>query len=61
VSWLLQHWIGYFHAGARTALLVAAHYLFPQHRFIVIPLLIVAVYIVTIAVFEQRWRRMGTS
>jgi hypothetical protein len=58
VSWLLQHWIGYFHAGARTALLVAAHYLFPQHRFIVIPLLIVAVYVVTIAVFEQRWRRM---
>ncbi len=58
VSWLLQHWIGFFHAGARTLLLVAAHYLFPQQRFVVIPLVIVAIYAVTIVVLEQRWRRV---
>ncbi|BCS31260.1 hypothetical protein TBR22_A04600 [Luteitalea sp. TBR-22] len=58
VSWLLQHWVGYFHAGARTLLLVAAHYLFPGQRFIVLPLVIVAVYAVTIVALEQRWRAL---
>jgi len=57
VSWLLQHWIGIFHAATRTVLIVAAHYLFPQQRFIAIPLVIVAIYAVTIVVLEQRWRR----
>jgi len=57
VSWLLQHWIGIFHGATRTVLIVAAHYLFPQQRFIAIPLVIVAIYAVTIVVLEQRWRR----
>jgi hypothetical protein len=56
ISWFLQHWVGIFHGATRTVLILAAHYLFPQHRFVVIPLVIVAIYAVTIAVLEQRWR-----
>lgn len=56
VSWFLNHWIGYFHAGVRTAAIVAAWYVFPEQRFVVIPLVIIAVYSVTIVVLERRWR-----
>ncbi len=56
-SWVIQHWIGAFHAIARTLALVAAWYLFPEQRFVLIPALIVAIYIVTILVLELRWRR----
>ena len=59
VSWLIDHWVGYFHAGVRTVALVAAHYAFPEHRFIVLPLVIVAVYLFTMVVLEQRWRRLA--
>lgn len=49
---------GYVHAGLRTAGVVAAWYAWPSHRFVAVPLVIVAVYLVTIAVLEQRWRSM---
>jgi len=57
MSWLMDHWVGLFHAIARTALVTAAWYLFPGARFVVIPFVIVAIYGVTILVLEQRWRR----
>lgn len=55
-SWMIQHSIGLFHGIARTALVVTAWYLFPAHRFVVIPALIVAVYVVTIFVLARRPR-----
>lgn len=58
LSWIIQHWIGIFHAVARTALVVAAWYLFPQDRFVAVPLVIIAMYVVTIAVLERRWRAL---
>lgn len=61
VSWLIEHWIGYFHAGVRTVLLVAAHYAFPQQRYLVLPLVIIAIYAVTIVVLERRWRRLPAT
>src|SRR5690606_2049904 len=36
-SWIIQHWIGTFHGIIRTLLIVAAWYLFPEQRFVVIP------------------------
>lgn len=57
-SWLIEHWIGTFHALARTALVTACWYLFPALRFVVIPAVIVAIYAVTIIVLEARWRSM---
>lgn len=55
-SWLIQHRIGLFHGIARTVLIVAAWYLFPDHRFVVIPAVIVAIYLVTIYVLVKRPR-----
>ena len=43
-SWIIQHWVGIFHTVARTALVTAASYLAPHHRFVVIPAVIVGVY-----------------
>jgi hypothetical protein len=56
-SWILQHWVGYFHAICRTVLILVAWYAFPAQHFQVIPAIIVALYIITILVLERRWRR----
>ncbi len=56
ISWVLQHWIGVAHGAARTVSVLAAWYLFPDHRFVVIPAVIVALYLVAIVVLEARWR-----
>lgn len=59
LSWAIQHWVGIFHGVARTVTILAAWYLFPEHRFVVIPAIIVAIYIVTIIVLERRWREVN--
>ena len=53
-SALLNHWVGLFHGIARTVLLVFAHYAFPDLRFVLIPAIIVAIYLVTIVVLHRR-------
>ena len=55
-SWMLQHWVGLFHAISRTILIVAAWYLFPARRFVVIPAIIVVIYLITILVLLRRPR-----
>jgi hypothetical protein len=57
LSWTIGHWIGWFHTVSRTALIVAAWYAFPDQRFVLIPAIIVAVYVVTMVVLERRWRQ----
>lgn len=58
VSWIIRHWIGIAHAVSRTALVLAAWYLFPAQRFVVIPAVIVAIYVCTMLVLESRWRAL---
>ena len=58
LSWIIDHWIGTFHALARTVLVTVSWYLFPAFRFILIPAVIVVIYAVTIVVLESRWRRI---
>ncbi len=58
LSWIIQHWIGIFHSVVRTVGVTAAWYLFPEHRFQMIPLVIVLVYAVTILILESRWRQV---
>ena len=58
-AWLMRHWIGAFHAIARTVLVLAAWLAWPEARFIAVPAVIVAIYAVTIVVLERRWRRLG--
>lgn len=55
-SWMIQHWIGLFHGITRTVLIVAVWYRFPGHRFVVVPVVIVAIYLVTIYVLLKRPR-----
>ncbi len=57
-SWIVQHPIGVIHAVTRTLGIVAVWYGFPEQRFVLIPAVIVAVYIVTIIVLEYRYRQI---
>ena len=54
---MIGHWVGLFHGISRTLIVLAAWYLFPEHRFVAIPAVVVAVYLVTIWVLESRARR----
>ena len=58
MGWIIQHWIGAFHAIGRTALLLALHYAFPEDRYVAVPLGAVAMYLLTIPVLEHRWRKL---
>lgn len=55
-SWIIRHWIGTFHAFARTVLCLIAWFLFPDQRFVMIPAIIVVVYLITIYVLAKRPR-----
>lgn len=54
LSWMIQHWVGLFHGIARTGLVVAAWHLVPGHRFVAIPVVVVVVYLVSIAALVIR-------
>ena len=54
VSWIIDHWVGVFHAVVRTALVLSLWFLLPEYRFIVIPFTIVGIYMVTIAILINR-------
>ena len=57
VGWIMRHWIGYFHAVGRTALVTVAWFLLAEHphlRFVVIPAVVVGIYAVTIYVMATR-------
>lgn len=58
-SWIIQHWVGTFHAIFRTLLIVAAWYMFPQQSFVVIPAVVVIVYAISIYTLEMRWRKLS--
>lgn len=55
-SGMIQHWVGLFHGITRTVLIFVVWYLFPAHRFVVIPAVIVAIYLVTLYVLATRSR-----
>ncbi len=57
-SWIVGHWIGAFHALSRTGLILIVWYLYPQARFVLIPFVIAGLYVFTIVVMEQRYRRV---
>ena len=56
VSWMIEHWVGIFHTVVRTVAILVLYYLFPEQRFLYIPLAIVAIYVVSIWVLERRYR-----
>ncbi len=54
LTWIIDHWVGIFHAIARTIIVVILWYLLPQQRFVAIPFAIVIIYIITIAILMNR-------
>jgi hypothetical protein len=56
ISWIIRHWIGLVHGLARTFAVWLVWYLFPEHRFLAVPLVIVLLYAFAIVVLELRWR-----
>lgn len=56
ISWMIRHWIGVVHGVARTVAVLLVWYLFPEHRFVAVPAVIVVLYIFAISVLENRWR-----
>jgi hypothetical protein len=55
-SWIIRHWVGTFHAFARTLLVTVAWFAFPEQRFVIIPAVIVVIYLITIYVLAGRPR-----
>ncbi|MGB5553195.1 MAG: hypothetical protein WBM83_00960 [Flavobacteriaceae bacterium] len=53
-SWIIEHWVGIFHALARTALVLLLWYLLPEYRFVAIPFAIVFLYIITLLILKNR-------
>jgi hypothetical protein len=53
-SWIIQHWVGIFHAFTRTVLVNIAWFVFPGDRFMMIPAIIVVIYLITIYVLATR-------
>jgi hypothetical protein len=60
-SWIIQHWVGYFHAISRTIGIVIVWYLFPEHRFEAISFLIVVIYLISIYAQERRFKRVNSE
>jgi hypothetical protein len=54
LSWTIKHWVGIFHTVTRTIAVLALWYLLPDQRFVVIPFVIVAIYIVTLIILNNR-------
>ncbi len=54
LGWIIRHWIGSFHAIARTVLIVVAWFLLPEYRFVAIPGIIVIIYLISILVLATR-------
>ena len=57
LTWIIDHWVGIFHAIARTFVVLILWYLLPQHRFVAIPFAIVLIYVITIVILMNRKRK----
>lgn len=54
LSWTIKHWVGMFHTLTRTVVILALWYLVPDQRFVAIPFAIVAIYLVTLIILNNR-------
>jgi hypothetical protein len=61
LSVLIKHWVGVFHAVVRTVLCTLAWVIYPEHSFVLQPVIVVVMYIVSIAALELRWKRMQVA
>lgn len=57
LSWIIDHWIGIFHSLVRTISVLTLWYLFPEERFVFIPLAIVVIYVISIIILSNRYKK----
>lgn len=61
LSWIIQHWIGIFHAVSRTLSVLLAWYLWPEMRFVAIPFIIVTIYLISIIFLRKRHQNLSSA
>ena len=61
ISWIIRHWIGLVHGVARAVAVLLVWWLFPDHRFLAVPAIIVLLYVFAILVLENRWRGLSRN
>ncbi len=54
LTWIIDHWVGLFHTITRTIAILVLWYLFPENRFVFIPIAIVIIYIISIIILKNR-------
>lgn len=54
LSRIIDHWIGLFHAITQFVTVLALWYIFPEDRFVAIPIAIVILYVVSICILNNR-------
>ena len=59
-SWIIQHWVGFFHTTVRTLSILILWYAFPESRFVAIPFAIVIIHLITIQIFISRRKKLKT-
>lgn len=57
-TWIIKHWVGLFHTLFRTVTILILWYVMPEHRFVAIPFAIVLIYIVTIGILLNRYKKL---
>lgn len=55
ISVMMQNWIGVVHAVGRTSLCTAAWFLFPELSFVLQPVIVVGMYLVSLVALQCRW------
>jgi hypothetical protein len=61
LSVLIQHWVGIFHAVVRTILCTLAWIMYPEYSFVLQPVIVVIMYVVSIAALALRWKRLQAA
>ncbi|NMH61515.1 hypothetical protein HCJ96_15905 [Alteromonas sp. MYP5] len=61
LSWIIEHWVGYFHTIARTLGIVTVWYLFPEARYEAVSAVIVAIYAVSLFALEKRYQSVCSA
>jgi hypothetical protein len=57
-AWLMGHWVPAFHAVARTLLILLAWWLAPTQGMVWVPVIILAMYAISITSLERRWQAL---
>lgn len=60
-AWLIGHWVAAVHAIARTGLILAAWLIAPDQGMVWVPVIVLAMYAMTIVALERRWLSQAPS